>query len=62
MALLDERATPNAIAVISLECPNGVFPSVGLSHVPAIRLERTIRDLHGLVPQDAPDMRSRSLG
>jgi Ni,Fe-hydrogenase III large subunit len=34
-----------------------VFPSVGLSHAPAIRLERTIRDLHGLVPQDAPDGR-----
>ena len=57
MGLLDEQTTPNAIGVISLECPNGVFPSVGLSHAPAIRLERTIRDLHGLVPQDAPDGR-----
>jgi Ni,Fe-hydrogenase III large subunit len=57
MALLDEKAAPNAIAVISLECADGVFPSIGLSHPPAIRLERTIRDLHGLVAQDAPDQR-----
>jgi Ni,Fe-hydrogenase III large subunit len=34
-----------------------MFPSVGLSHPPAIRLERTIRDLFGLVPHDAPDQR-----
>jgi Ni,Fe-hydrogenase III large subunit len=57
MALLDERAAPNAIAVLSLECPDGVFPSVGLTHAPAIRLERAIRDLYGLVPQEAPDER-----
>jgi Ni,Fe-hydrogenase III large subunit len=57
MALLDERCIPNAIAVLSLECTDGLFPSIGLSHAPAIRLERTIRDLFGLVPQEAPDQR-----
>jgi Ni,Fe-hydrogenase III large subunit len=58
MALLDETVVPNAVGVLSLECVNGMFPSVGLSHPPAIRLERTIRDLFGLVPHDAPDQRS----
>ena len=57
MALLDETVVPNAVGVLSLECVNGMFPSVGLSHPPAIRLERTIRDLFGLVPHDAPDQR-----
>jgi Ni,Fe-hydrogenase III large subunit len=57
MALLDELSAPNAIAVLSLECTNGVFPSVGLFHPPAIHLERTIRDLSGLVPQEGPDQR-----
>jgi Ni,Fe-hydrogenase III large subunit len=57
MALLDESAVPNAVGVLSFECVNGTFPSVGLSHAPAIRLERTIRDLFGLVPHDAPDQR-----
>ena len=58
MALLDETVVPNAVGVLSFECVNGMFPSVGLSHPPAIRLERTIRDLFGLVPHDAPDQRS----
>jgi Ni,Fe-hydrogenase III large subunit len=44
-------------AVISLHCPNGRFPSVGKIHPPAIRLERTIADLHGLVPDNAEDRR-----
>ena len=58
MALLDETVVPNAVGVVSFECVNGMFPSIGLSHPPAIRLERTIRDLFGLVPHDAPDQRS----
>jgi len=45
------------IAVISLAASAGRFPSVGLSHAPALRLERTIRDLYGLEPEDAPDPR-----
>jgi Ni,Fe-hydrogenase III large subunit/Ni,Fe-hydrogenase III component G len=57
MALLDEDAIPNAVAVLSLPCRDGVFPSVGVSHPPAIRLERTIFDLFGFVPADAADGR-----
>ena len=43
MAVLAE----NALAVLSLACPHGAFPSVGRSHAPAIRLERTVQ-LDGL--------------
>jgi Ni,Fe-hydrogenase III component G len=57
MALLDEETVPNSVAVLSLACPDRAFPSVGVSHPPAIRLERAIRDLFGLVPTDAPDAR-----
>ncbi|MBK8457923.1 MAG: hydrogenase expression protein HypE [Phyllobacteriaceae bacterium] len=55
MALLDEAA--NAVGVLTLACPDGGFPSVGAQHAPAIRLERTIRDLWGLTPRGAPDDR-----
>jgi len=55
MALLDPAA--KAVAVLSLDCPAGRFPSVGQFHPPAIRLERTVRDLHGLEPENAPDLR-----
>lgn len=55
MALLDEAST--AIAVVSLPCPQGSFPSVAKWHPPAVRLERTIRDLFGIEPEDAPDQR-----
>jgi len=48
---------PLEIAIVSLTCPDGAFPSVGRHHPPAIRLERAIRDLFGLVPQGAVDMR-----
>jgi len=55
MALLDESA--GDIAVVSLACPDGYYPSVGQRHSPALRLERTIRDLFGLQPQGVPDTR-----
>jgi Ni,Fe-hydrogenase III large subunit len=55
MALLDERS--GEIGVLSLDCPEGRFPSVGQRHPPAIRLERTVRDLFGLVPKGLPDAR-----
>jgi Ni,Fe-hydrogenase III large subunit len=45
------------LGVASLSCPDGRFPSVGGRHPPAQRLERTIVDLVGLRPTDAPDMR-----
>src|SRR4051812_41250622 len=46
MAIMD--ADSAEIAVVSLECPNRVYPSVGKHHPPALRLERTIHDLFGL--------------
>jgi Ni,Fe-hydrogenase III large subunit len=49
-------AAPNA-AVLSLACPHGHYPSVGARHAPAIRLERTIRDLFGLEPDGLTDTR-----
>jgi Ni,Fe-hydrogenase III large subunit len=55
MAVLEEEA--GEAAVLTLACPQGAFPSVGRLHAPAIRLERTVRDLFGLTPEDAPDTR-----
>jgi Ni,Fe-hydrogenase III large subunit len=54
LALLDPAAKETA--VLSLDAP-GRFPSVGQFHPPAIRLERTVRDLYGLEPENAPDNR-----
>ena len=45
------------IAVLSLECADNCYPSVGRVHAPAIRLERTMRDLFGLDPVGLPDTR-----
>jgi Ni,Fe-hydrogenase III large subunit len=55
MALFDESA--GAAAVVSYTCKSGKYPSVGARHAPAIRLERAINDLCGLVAVDAPDAR-----
>ncbi len=55
MAVVDEGA--GEISVLSLACPEGRFPSVGVTHAPAARLERTIADLYGLVPDGATDSR-----
>ena len=55
MAILGESVP--AIGVISLDCPEGRYPSVGKHHAPAIRLERSIRDLFGLQPQGTLDPR-----
>jgi Ni,Fe-hydrogenase III large subunit len=44
-------------AVVSLPVPERRFPSVALSHAPALRLERTLRDLYGLEPEGAFDVR-----
>jgi Ni,Fe-hydrogenase III large subunit len=55
MALLDEA--PCDIAVLGLDCPQGRFPSIGVLHPPAIRLERAIHDLFGLEPEGALDLR-----
>src|SRR4051794_18389773 len=55
MAMMDERTAE--IAIISLDCPDCSYPSVGQHHPPAIRLERTIRDLFGLDAEGSPDPR-----
>src|SRR5437870_3136511 len=55
MAVLDEGA--RGIAVVTIPCPDGRFPSVGAVHPPAIRLERAVRDLYGLEPVGCPDTR-----
>ncbi len=56
MAILDE--SQKHIAVASIACPDGRFPSVGRVHPPAIRLERALRDLFGLDPAGLPDERA----
>jgi Ni,Fe-hydrogenase III large subunit len=55
MALFAEE--PFDIGILTCECGDGRFPSVGALHPPAIRLERTIHDLHGLEPVGALDQR-----
>ena len=56
MALLEE--TSSEVAVFTLHCPLGRFPSVASRHPPAGRLERTVADLYGLDAENAPDSRS----
>ena len=55
MAIGDRAGTE--IAVLSLDCPDRAFPSVGMRHPPALRLERAIKDLHGLSAEGSPDTR-----
>jgi Ni,Fe-hydrogenase III large subunit len=55
MALIEELSAE--IAVFTLPCPDGKFPSVGALHPPAIRLERAIRDLYGFRPVGLTDTR-----
>jgi Ni,Fe-hydrogenase III large subunit len=55
MAVLDETIAD--IAVLTFECQDGTFPSVGALHPPAIRLERAIHDLFGLAAVGALDER-----
>ena len=56
MALLDEKA--GDIAVVTYACKDSKYPSVGVSHPPAIRLERAIRDLFGADAFGTPDART----
>jgi Ni,Fe-hydrogenase III large subunit len=46
-----------SIGVLTLACPDKRFPSVASVHPPALRLERSIHDLYGLVPEGCPDQR-----
>lgn len=43
--------------ILSLQAADGHFPSLGRDCLPARRLERAIRDLTGLIPDEAPDAR-----
>ena len=64
MAIMDGQTAE--IAVVSLDCPDRIFPSVGKHHPPALRLERTINDLFGLfrrrLARCPPLARSQPLG
>ncbi len=55
MGLIEEAT--GEILVLTLDCPDGRFPSVGVTHAPALRLERTIREMVGLEPEGCPDPR-----
>lgn len=55
MALLDDD--DGSLMVLTLMASDGSFPSVGLTHPPAQRLERKIVDLYGLIPEGMPDDR-----
>ena len=46
-----------SFALASFACPDGRYPSVGRVHPAALRLERTLVDLYGLVPEGLPDQR-----
>ena len=43
--------------VVSVDVKDGGYPSVGRYHPAALRLERAIRDLHGVSPVGLPDAR-----
>jgi Ni,Fe-hydrogenase III large subunit len=44
-------------AILSLPCTHGAYTSLAQWHPPAMRLERTIRDLFGVEPIGLPDTR-----
>jgi len=54
-ALRDEA--DGAIGIVSLPCPTNRFPSLGGMRPGALRMERWIKDLTGLVAEDEPDTR-----
>ncbi len=55
MATLDEAS--GDINIITYVCRHNQYPTVGVKHPPAIRLERAIRDLHRLDAIGASDTR-----
>jgi Ni,Fe-hydrogenase III large subunit len=55
MAVFDQSEA--VVLVVSMQCPDGRYPSVGALHPPAVRLERAIRSLFGLEPVGLPDTR-----
>lgn len=55
MALHDPAEA--SFAILSLPCPQQRYPSIGLRHPAALRLERALVDLFGLTPVGLPDTR-----
>jgi Ni,Fe-hydrogenase III large subunit len=55
LALNDAPRTLRAI--VALQTDAGRYPSVAAHHPPALRLERAMRDLHGVQPDGLPDPR-----
>jgi Ni,Fe-hydrogenase III large subunit len=55
MAVMDEQTSE--IAIVSLDCADRSYASVGKLHPPALRLERTVSDLFGSVAEGSPDSR-----
>jgi Ni,Fe-hydrogenase III large subunit len=55
MAVLQD-AVPRVV-VLSLQCADNRYPSIGRVHAPAIRLERAMHDLFGLEPVGLVDAR-----
>lgn len=55
MALMNDET--KRIGILSLENRVDGFPSVGLWHAPAQRLERAVHDLFGFAPEGAADAR-----
>ena len=49
--------TEGSFAVLSLPCPERRYPSIGARHPPALRPERALADLFGLIPEGLPDPR-----
>jgi Ni,Fe-hydrogenase III large subunit len=55
MAIMDHAMAE--IAVVSLDCPDHSYASIGKRHPPALRLERALNDLFGLSAEGLPDTR-----
>lgn len=55
MAILDHESLQ--IGIITIECPDGCYPSGAHMHPPALRFERAIRDIYGLEAEGSSDRR-----
>lgn len=56
MALWETEGGKRIIA--SIDAAHGVYPAVSFHHVPAMRLERAMRDLYDVSPMGLPDTRA----
>ena len=55
MAIMDGDTAE--IAIVSLDCPDRSYTSIGRHHPPALRQERAINDLFGITAEGLPDPR-----